>query len=112
MARYSLGINEYNDGNMNRAMKHFMMAAKTGYDEPLKQVEKGYKWGIVKKDEYESTLSAHKVSQEEMKSNQRIFAQRIEEAEISGIGPNDEGMKDVVKKLIADGLLDKNGIVN
>jgi len=112
MARYSLGINEYNDGNMNRAMKHFMMAARTGYDESLKQVEKGHKWGIVEKDEYESTLSTHKVAQDEMKSNQRMFADRIEQARKSGIGPNDEGMKDVVKRLIADGLLDKNGIVS
>ena len=31
MARYSIGINEYNDGNMNRAMRHFMIAARAGY---------------------------------------------------------------------------------
>ena len=108
MARYSLGINEYNVGNMNRAMKHFMIAARTGYDEPLKQVEKGYKWGIVEKEEYESTLSAHKVFQDEIKSNQRIFAQRN-----SGIDPSDtEQMGQVMRGLIADGILDKNGIVN
>ena len=31
MARYSIGINEYNDGNMNRAMRHFMIVARAGY---------------------------------------------------------------------------------
>ena len=67
MARYSIGINEYNDGNMNRAMRHFMIAARAGYDDPLKWVGDGYKWGIVTKDEYESTLRAHKDSQDEMK---------------------------------------------
>lgn len=113
MARHSLGINEYNDGNMDRAMKHFMMAARNGYDEPLKFVKDGYSWGIVSKDEYASTLSAHKASQEEMKSNQRIFAQRMEEARKSGIDPSDtERMGQVMRGLIADGILDKNGIVN
>ena len=113
MARHSLGINEYNDGNMDRAMKHFMMAARTGYDEPLKHVKDGYSWGIVSKDEYASTLSAHKASQDEMKSNQRIFAQRMGEARDSGIDPSDvEQMDPVMRGLIADGIVDENGIVN
>ena len=43
-----------------------------------------------------------------IKSNQRIFAQRN-----SGIDPSDtEQMGQVMRGLIADGILDKNGIVN
>lgn len=90
-----------------------MMAARTGYDEPLKFVKDGYSWGIVSKDEYASTLRAHKEAQDGMKSNQRIFAQRMEEARNSGIDSSDtEQMGQVLRGLIADGILDKNGIVN
>ena len=117
MARYSLGINEYNDGNMNRAMRHFMIAARAGYDEPLKRVGDGYKWGIVTKEEYESTLRAHKDSQDEMKSEQRSTAERFEQSRESTKGINvntignmdEEGLKNFVNKLIADGLADEKG---
>ena len=113
MARHSLGINEFNAGNMDRAMKHFMMAARTGYDEPLKLLKDGYSWGIVSKDEYASTLRAHKASQDEMKSNGRIVADRLDQARNSGIDPNDrEGMAPILKELIAEGRVGKNGIIN
>ena len=55
-------------------MKHFMIAAKAGFDLSLKEVGEGYKRGHVTKDEYAQTLRAYKASQDEMKSEQRTKA--------------------------------------
>ena len=79
----------------------------------LKLLKDGYSWGIVSKDEYASTLRAHKASQDEMKSNGRIVADRLDQARNSGIDPNDrEGMAPILKELIAEGRVGKNGIIN
>ena len=74
VARHKLGIQEAQLGNMNRAMKHFMIAARSGYDDALKEVGEGYKAGHVTKDEYANTLRAHQNSRNEMKSEQRSRA--------------------------------------
>ena len=71
VARQNLGIVEERNGNMDRAMKHYMVAARCGYDNALEAVGDGYKTGYVTKDEYASTLRAHKQSTEEMKNEQR-----------------------------------------
>ena len=55
-------------------MKHFMIAARAGFDDSLKAVGLGYKRGDVSKDEYAQTLRAYKDSQDEMKSEQRTKA--------------------------------------
>ena len=60
MARHNLGTIEMSNGDINRAMKHFMIAAKSGLEKSLKMVGKGYKAGLVSKDEYTSTLRAIK----------------------------------------------------
>lgn len=73
-ARYYLGALERDSGNMNVAMKHFMIAAKSGYDDALKMIRKGYEDGLVTKDEYAIALRANKDSQDEMKSTQRAIA--------------------------------------
>ena len=71
LARHILGKYEGHKGQHERAMKHFMIAAKAGYNDSLNSVGEGYKEGLVTKDEYASTLRAHKESQDEMKSEQR-----------------------------------------
>ena len=40
VARYNLGIEEENMGNMNRALKHHMIAAECGYSYSLKEILK------------------------------------------------------------------------
>jgi len=52
-------------------MKHFIIAARSGEDESLKEVGEGYKDGHVTKENYASTLRAHKECQDRMKSAQR-----------------------------------------
>jgi len=71
LARYYLGLTEEQIGNMYRAMKHFMIAARCGDDESLKKIGEGYKAGHVTKEDYTSTLSAYQLCANEMKSKQR-----------------------------------------
>jgi len=74
-ARYDLGIVERHVfGNIGKSMKHFIIAAKAGYDKSLKEVGEGYKAGLITKDEYAATLRAYQVSVDEMKSEQRTKA--------------------------------------
>jgi len=72
IARHLLGGMELEqNGNIDRAMKHFMISAKCGSDDSMKAVGKGYKTGHVTKDEYASTLRAHQFSVDEMKNESR-----------------------------------------
>ena len=70
-ARVILGHIEDERGFKDLALKHFMIAAKSGYDDALKEVREGYKTGYVTKDEYANTLRAHQKTRDEMKSEQR-----------------------------------------
>lgn len=63
--------------HMKQAMKHYMIAARSGYDISLKLVGNGYKKGLVTKEEYASTLRAYQVSCDEMKSEERTKAFRM-----------------------------------
>ena len=84
-ARCTLGLIDKSMGNMgtiggyHTAMKHFMIAAKSGLEGALKEVALGYKAGHVSKDEYATTLRAYQVSVDEMKSEQRTKARLIKE---------------------------------
>ena len=71
MARNNLGWVEGIYGNHHRAMKHFLIAAKTGEKKALDNVKIGFMKGIVTKDDYANTLRAHQKSLNEMKSDAR-----------------------------------------
>jgi len=75
-ARHNLGIMEEHGGNVEKAMKHYIIAAKAGFDPSLMEVEHGYKAGHLTEEEYASVLNAHR-SQDEMKSDQREKAYAI-----------------------------------
>ena len=77
VARHILGILEEVNGNFDRAMKHYIIGARSGDDKSLKEIGKGYKYGLVTKDEYASTLRAHKECQDRMKSAQREEAAHL-----------------------------------
>ena len=76
-ARYNLGHMEYEAGNIDRAFKHFVIAAKAGYKPSLDKVKEGFTEGCVTKDEYEKTLRASHSRQGEMKSDARDKAAHI-----------------------------------
>ena len=89
MARYNLGCMEIeSNGNVVRAMKHWMIAARAGLDMSLKQVGIGYKRGYVTKDDYASTLRAYQHSWDEMKSEQRTKAMVIAKQKLSQLPYN------------------------
>ncbi|KAL7533152.1 hypothetical protein ACHAXR_005071 [Thalassiosira sp. AJA248-18] len=75
-ARYNLGAIEWKAGNMNRAMKHFMISAGIGDDDSLKKIQNGFMCGHVTKDEFEKALRAHNKSKNETQSDQRDTARR------------------------------------
>ena len=70
-ARFNLGRIEGQAGNMDRAMKYFISAARAGHEKSLEGVKHGFKVGLVTKDEYETTLRAYHERQKEMKSDAR-----------------------------------------
>ncbi len=55
-ARYWLGRHEWKAGRYDRATRHFIIAAKLGYDGGLEMVKRGFALGIVSKKDYQSTL--------------------------------------------------------
>ena len=70
-ARHNLGVIEGRAGNLHRATKHFILAARAGSKQSLEGVKIGYNDGAVTKDEYANTLRAYQKSRDEMKSEMR-----------------------------------------
>jgi TPR repeat protein len=70
-ARYNLGCDEVNTGNIDRAYKHWMISANDGHDLSMKAVQEGYKSGFVTKDDCAKTTRAYGNSIDEMKSDDR-----------------------------------------
>ena len=50
-ARHNLGVWEENTGNIHRATKHFIIAARAGDDDAMEAVKEGFMGGIVTKDD-------------------------------------------------------------
>ena len=70
-ARCNLGCEEGNLGNMDRALKHWMIATKNGEALSLQKVKKLYSNGYATKDEYAKALRSYQVYLDEIKSEQR-----------------------------------------
>lgn len=73
-ARHGLGYVEYTAGNIDRAMKHYMIAAGVGYDDSLTNIRLAFTRGQVTKEYFEKALRAHKDAKDAMKSEQREVA--------------------------------------
>ena len=71
-ARHNLGLNEANAGNMDRALKHFIIAVRGGYTEPLKGMKQLYSNGYaITKEDYTKALQSYQAYLVEIKSDQR-----------------------------------------
>jgi hypothetical protein len=70
-ARYNLGVHEARSGRGDRAMKHFIIAAKLGHDLALEAVTGNFRRGLVSKEEYEAALRGHQAAVDATKSQQR-----------------------------------------
>jgi TPR repeat protein len=74
-ARHALGHVEVRKGRVWRAIKHWIIAAHLGDDASLEQLKKGYKGGLVSKEDFALALRAHKDVVDETKSKQREEAE-------------------------------------
>ena len=79
-------------------MKHFIIAAKLGYDESMKELWKHYSRGNITKDDLDATLRTHQAALDEMKSTQR------DAAEASGAFSTEERMRELegMKSLLTE----------
>ena len=70
-ARCHLGMIEVGAGNMDRALRYFMIATKDGEFNALKNVKSMYKHGYATKDDYMKALRSYQAYLDEIKSDQR-----------------------------------------
>ena len=75
LARYNLGCVENSSRRIDRAAKHFIIAANLGYDDALEHVKEGFQMGIVSKEDFEVALRGHQAAVDETKSQQRDAAE-------------------------------------
>jgi TPR repeat protein len=74
VARYNLGSHDGRNGKIERAYKHFIIAANLGYADALDRLKKGFQMGLVTKEDYEAALRGHQAAVDATKSAQRDAA--------------------------------------
>mmetsp|Transcript_41541 Transcript_41541/g.73012 ORF Transcript_41541/g.73012 Transcript_41541/m.73012 type:complete len:138 (-) Transcript_41541:44-457(-) len=75
-ARHNIGSMEAMAGNINLAIKHYVIAARAGYKGSLDDLKEYYLDGDLPKEEYGKILRAYQKSKDEMKSEKRDEAVR------------------------------------
>ena len=70
-ARSKLGVIEVWAGKYDRALKHWMIGAKSGNSDSLKCIKKSYVDGHASKDDYAAALHSYQAYVDEIKSDQR-----------------------------------------
>ena len=78
-ARYNLGCAEADSDSNERAMKHWIIAANLGDDDTLKNVKRGYKNGLVSKEDFASALRAHQAAIDATQSPKGRQPQKMDE---------------------------------
>ena len=71
VARFNLGVYEEDNRRIERAMKHYIIAASLGYDKALDEVKEGFAYGLVSKEDFEAALRGHQAAVDATKSEQR-----------------------------------------
>jgi tetratricopeptide (TPR) repeat protein len=77
-ARFMLAVYESEDGRLDRAVKHWIIAANLGCEYSMKQLLRMYKDGYITKEDYGSTLRTHQAAIDATKSSQRDVAERMD----------------------------------
>ena len=70
-ARHNLGLDEEIAGNFDRALKHWMIAVRGGYDNSLEMIKQFYSKGHASKDDYTTALRSYQTYLLEIKTEQR-----------------------------------------
>ncbi len=65
------------NGNVERAVKHMIIAAGQGEDDSIKTLMGAFKWGFVSNEDLAAALRAHQAAVDETKSPQREAAERF-----------------------------------
>ncbi|EJK56740.1 hypothetical protein THAOC_23314, partial [Thalassiosira oceanica] len=68
---------EFNEGNYDLAVQHWMISAKMGYENSLNAIKKMFMEGRATKAQYAEALRGYGDAVEEMKSHQREEAKRL-----------------------------------
>ena len=71
VARNNLGTHEFRAGNIERALKHYMLAVGSGQATSLDTVKDMYEYGHATKEDYTKALRSYQVYLGEIKSPQR-----------------------------------------
>ena len=78
LARYALACYEEEEhGNMERAVKHFIIAANLGDEDSMKVLWKHYSLGNITKENLDATLRTHQAAIDATKSAQREIGEAI-----------------------------------
>ena len=80
MARHNLAIMEGRNGRMDRAAKHWVIAAKLGLDDSLDSLKLAYRDGYVSKEDFDAALRGYQAAIEATKSPQRVEAAKWRQA--------------------------------
>eukprot|EP00984_Skeletonema_dohrnii_P026617 scaffold15968_cov70-Skeletonema_dohrnii-CCMP3373.AAC.3 len=75
-ARFNLGCEEEESGNIEKAVKHWIISANLGDDESIKELLEIFKDGLVSKDDLAGALRAHQAAVDATKSPQRDAAEQ------------------------------------
>ena len=76
-ARYNLGFIEWNSrNNVERAVKHWIIAATQGDNDSIKWLMKAFKDGLMEKEDLAAALRARKAAVDATKSPQRDIAEK------------------------------------
>jgi hypothetical protein len=78
-ARFNLGAKELQNGRIERAVKHWIIAASTGDDYAIDHIRRGCAQGFVSREDYAAALRAHQAAVDETKSPQREAARVAEQ---------------------------------
>ena len=70
-ARHNLGNSELRTGNIKRAVKHYMIAVRSGNSDSLKMIKQMYSKGHATKEDYTKALQLYQAYLGEIKSPQR-----------------------------------------
>jgi len=74
-ARFNLGCEEEESGNIEKAVKHWIISANLGDDGSIKELMEKFKEGYVSKDDLAAALRAHHAAVDATKSSQREAAE-------------------------------------
>ncbi|EJK56462.1 hypothetical protein THAOC_23643, partial [Thalassiosira oceanica] len=76
VGRHNLGNHEGRKGNYDRAVRHYLISAKMGYEKSVQNIKRALMQGCATKEQYAEAMNGYQDAVEEMKSHDRDEAVR------------------------------------